>query len=876
MNRVLARGRANHYDVRQNNFMKRLKMLISPFASLLCSASLLLLPIQKAECASPPDARKEIPPAIPFQALPFPLQNVRLLDGPFKAAQDVNARYLLMVEPDRLLAGFRQEAGLQPKGKRYGGWEAREIHGHGLGHYLSAVSIGYAATGDARMLERVKYIVDELAACQQANTNGYVAPMPQRIYRDISAGKIEAQPFSLNDWWVPNYTLHKIFAGLGDAYHFAGNTNALAIERKLADWLDGILTGLTSAQIQQMLRTEHGGMNEVLADLAANTGDARYLDMARKYFHHDAVFAPLLRGEDKLNGLHGNTQIPKIVGLAREYELTGEPQYRTAVTTFWDTVVSNRSYVIGGHGEREHFFPPASFPQKLTAQTCETCNSYNLFRLTGHLFAWSPDAAQMDFVERALVNHVFANIGRQPGEFGYFLSLSPVAMKVFSTPDDSWWCCVGTGMENPERYGELVYFHGAVAAGVPPGGKNVESSKHVEVSNESPGGKMPPSTAGETPAATIAGSDTLWVNLFMASELDWPEQGIKLRQETRFPDDENVRFTFTCKQPVKLAVKLRHPYWCEKPVVKINGTPVPTVSNPSSYLTLERTWKNGDTLDLRLPMALRLESLPHSNDQIVAALYGPSVLAGIVPPVPGVPDPAKERYSDHLKAKLKTADLPPVLVAQKGSDLLAHLQPAGTNFAEFRSDGMLKPADLTFVPLYRVYEEHYAVYFPLLTPAEWAQREADLRVVETLRKQTEAANVDSVSPGFQQSEVDHGFKSENSSTGESASGERKWREARDGGWFSYEVKVDPDHPVSLVCTYWGSESGKRTFDILVDDAKIATQNLAGNKPDEFWDATYPIPSELTRGKQKVVIKLQAQPGNFAGGLFGCRILRGGK
>jgi hypothetical protein len=494
-------------------------------------------------------------------------------------------------------------------------------------------------------------------------------------------------------------------------------------------------------------------------------------------------------------------------------------------------VVSNRSYVIGGHGEREHFFPLASFPQKLTAQTCETCNTYNLIRLTGHLFAWNPNAAQMDFVERALINHVFANIGHQPGEFGYFLSLSPVAMKVYSTPDDSWWCCVGSGMENPERYGQLVYFHS---------------------------------------------TNTLWVNLFVASELDWPEQGIKLRQETRFPNDDNVRLTFTCKQPLKLAMKLRHPYWCEKPVVKINGTPAPTASSPSSYLTFERTWKNGDTLDLHLPMALRLESLPQSNDKIVAALYGPSVLAGIVPTAPGAPDPAKKRYSDHLQARLKTADLPPVLVAQKGSDLLAHLQQAGTNFAEFRSDGVLKPADLAFMPLYRVYEEHYAVYFPLLTPSEWTQREVDLRAAENLHKQTEAAIVDSVSPGFQQSEVDHGFKSENGFTGESADSDRKWRDARNGGWFSYEMKVDPDQPVSLVCTLWDSDSGKRTFDIFVDDTKIATQALVPNRPNEFWDATYPIPAELTRGKQKAVIKWQAHPGNVTGGLSGCRILRAGK
>ncbi len=771
-------------------------------------------------------APTNVPSAIAFKTTSFALQDVRLLAGPFKDAQDQNNRYLLSVNADRLLAGFREEAGLPAKGKRYGGWEAREIHGHGLGHYLSAVSIAYAATGDSRFLERVNYIVGELAACQQKNTNGYVAPMPQRIYRELQAGQIKAQAFSLNDYWVPNYTLHKIFAGLYDAYHYAGNQQALQIEIKLANWLDGIFSGLTPAQIQQILRTEHGGLLESFADLAAATGDRRYLDQAKKYFHHDTVFAPLFKGEDRLNGLHGNTQIPKIVGLAREYELTGNTDCQTAVATFWNTVVSNRSYVTGGHGEREHFFIPTSFPQKLTDQTSETCNSYNLFRLARHLFAWNPAAAQMDFVERALINHVFANLGRQPGEFGYFLSSSPVAMKVFSTPENAWWCCVGTGMENPPRYGELIYFHQA---------------------------------------------DTLWVNLFLASELNWQEKGVTLRQETRFPEEETIRFTVTGKQPAKFTLKLRRPFWCAQPAVKINGASQALSPSQDSYFTFDRIWKTGDTLELSLPMSLRLESLPYSDDKIVAALYGPIVLAGIVPTDPATPDPAKKRYNDHLQAKLQSTGLLPAVVAQSGNDFLAHLKPMGTNFAEFRSTNVLKPTELTFVPLYRIYEEHYAVYFPLLTPTEWTQREASLQAAEAVRRNSELAVVDAIAPGFQQNEVDHGFKSENSSSGDFS--DRKWRDAREGGWFSYEMKVEGEKPASLVCTYWGSETGPRTFDILVDGQKLATQTLGVNHPNQFWDAIYPIPVELTRGKSKVTVKFQAHPGNFAGGVFGVRITR---
>ncbi len=715
-----------------------------------------------------------------------PLSQVRLLPGPFQQRQEMHVRYLLMVEPDRLLAGFREQAGLPARAKRYGGWEAMGIHGHSLGHYLSAVSLMYAATGNTQLLERVNYIVDELAACQQANGDGYVFTVPKKVYEDIRAGKIKASGFSLNDIWVPNYTLHKVLAGLRDAHRYAGNQKALDVARRLADWLDGVLRGLTDAQIQEMLKCEHGGMNEVLADLGR-------VDMAEKYFYHRAVLDPLTRGEDKLNGLHGNTQIPKVIGLARLYELTGNSSYRLAAESFWDNVVHRRSYCIGGHGESEHFFPPEKFPEKLTPHTAETCNTYNMLKLTGHLFAWQPKDEYMDFVERALINHILANIGQQPGEFGYFLSLAPVGLKVFSTPFDSWWCCVGTGLENPARYGELIYF---------------------------------------------AGKNTLYVNLFIASEVNW--NGVTLRQETRFPEDDKVRFTVLCKKPVRFTLKLRQPAWCEK-----------------IQTTYERTWKNGDTIEVRLPMRLRFEPLPHSDGKIVAAMYGPMVLAGLVPG-----PPAKERYRDHLKAPGKLDAVPPVLVGDA-------LKPTG-RFAEFRSEGAVKPDDLTFVPLYRVYEEPYAVYFPRMTAAEWERREAELRAEKEQRARLEAATVDTVQPGFQQSEVEHALRSENSQTGDYR--DRKWRDARDG-WFSYEMAVDPEQPMTLVVTYWGGETQERNFDILVDGEKIAAQKLRMNKPGEFFDERYPIPPALTKGKSKVTVRFQAQPGSLAGGVFGLRTMR---
>ena len=758
----------------------------------------------------------------------FPLSQVRLLSGLFKERQDVHARYLMMIEADRMLAPFRQQAGLAPKAARYGGWESRDISGHTLGHYLSALSLLHASTGDEVVRKRVVYIVDELAACQEENGDGYVLPVNKQAFVDLQAGRIKATPFALNGVWVPFYTQHKVLAGLRDAYRLAGNGRALEVERGLADWLDGILSRLSDEQVQQMLRTEHGGMNEVLADLAADTGEERYLRMAARYFHHHTILEPMFRDEDRLNGLHGNTQIPKVVGLAREYELTAEPAYHTAATSFWDHVVNRRSYAIGGHGESEHFFPVEQFPRRLTPNTCETCNTYNMLKLTSHLFSWEPQAAHMDFVERAMINHLASNVGRKPGEFGYFLGLGSVGVKVFSTPFDSWWCCVGTGLENPARYGEQIYAHSA-------------------------------------------DQQTLWVNLFIGSELEWPERGVNLRQETNFPEGERVRFVFTCQGPANFALKLRHPYWCTRPELGLNGRSFEAASPPSTYITIERTWHDGDTVELRLPMTLRLEPLPHSDGKIFAVMYGPAVLAAVVPDEPDVPNPAKQRFREHLQARGKTDAFPPLFVSASADDVLKNLRPTGRVFGEFCSEGVVKPADLTFVPFHRIYEEQYAVYFPRIAAAEWTRREVEMRAEREKQRRIEAGTLDSVTPGYQQPEVEHALKEVRSEIEDFA--DCKCRLARDDGWFSYEMAVDPAEPVVLVATYWGGVWHERNFDLLLDGGKLATEKLLTNRPGDFFDQVYDVPSELTRGRSRVTVRFQSRPGDIAGGVFDLRTMR---
>jgi DUF1680 family protein len=762
---------------------------------------------------------------VELQARAFPLDHVHLLPGPFKDRLDVNVRYLLDdVDADRLLAGFRQQAGLPEKAKRYGGWEARGINGHGLGHYLSAVSALHAASDDPvvkrRAKERVEYIVSELAACQRANGDGYVLPVNKRIYEDLRAGRIKASGFNLNDEWVPNYTLHKVFAGLRDAYRFADNQQALQVERALADYLASVYEKLSPAQAQEILKAEFGGLNEVFADLSVDTGDPKYLKLAETVFHHDAILGPLKQGRDELDGKHGNTQVPKLVGLARDYLLTGDPADLRGVDTFWKSVVNERSFANGGHGDHEHFFPPRLFPQKLGPQNAETCNTYNMIKLAGMRFSWAPDAADMDFVERGLINHLLTNIGREPGEFGYFLPFGNVAYKTFSTQHDSWWCCVGTGMENPQLYPEQAYFH------------------HDR---------------------------TLWVNLYLASRLDWSERGFALRQETAFPESDSVRFVVEAKQHARLALKLRHPYWCAAPEVTLNGRAVAVDSKPSSYFTIDREWRTGDVVELRLPMTLRTEPLPHSGGKILALMYGPMQLVARVPAASEKNDPARRRYGDHIKSPGRVDTPPPVLVAADTAALLAAIKPDAAGFGAFRAPGVLQP-DYPLVPFHRVYQEHYAAYFPFHSPAEWAAREAEVRAAEAARIANEAATLDRVEPGFQQSEVEHKFASEKTETGDFRN--RKWRDALPSGWFSYRMAVSPDKPVALLTEHWGADRG-RTHELWVDGHRI-TATLRPGKRDGFFEAAYALAPALTRGKREVTVRFVASNGRS--GTFGLRIV----
>lgn len=759
------------------------------------------------------------PEKVTPKTVTFDLRDVKLLDGPFKTAMELNAKYLLSLDSDRLLSGVRQNAGLLPKAPRYGGWESQGVAGQTLGHYMTALAQQYRATGDERFRERLAYIVKELAECQAKDPTGYVAAIPdgKAVFEGMKkrGGKMLG--------WVPWYTMHKLLQGLRDAWLFTGNEQARAVLIRLAEWVDFVTKDLTEQEKEVMLSMEHGGMNETLADVYAITGDSKHLTTARRFCHR-FVMDSLARGEDRLNGLHANTQIPKMTGAARLHELTGENYFRFVARNFWEFVVTNRSYAIGGNSDSEHFFPPVEHHRHLTSATAETCNTYNMLKLTEHLFAWEPDARRMDYYERALYNQILASQDPRTGMFTYFVPMKPGHFKLYSDPTNAFWCCVGTGMENHTKYGQAIYAHSA---------------------------------------------DALWVNLFMASEVTWKDKGLTLRQETKFPESDTTRLTFQCERPVKVTLKLRWPAWTRSFVVTINGQTLNFAGvEPHSYLPLDREWRDGDVVEYTLPMSLRTEPLPHTTN-IQAVLYGPIVLAAEL----GSAGMASLKlYQDNHNQDFYRnlpAPVTPVLVAEN-REVLSRIQPATGKPLTFQTRGLVQPRDVTLIPFYRMHHQRYSVYFETFTPDEWTRRQAELRAEEARRKAIEARVVDDVRPGEQQSEVDHAFKAETSFSGGDSP---KWRDARNGGWFEYQLRVPSGQPAELRVTYWGSDAGNRQFDILVDGQKIATEKLDGRRPNEHFDQSYPISAAITQGKSHVTIRFQAHPGNFAGGVFGLRLLK---
>lgn len=752
--------------------------------------------------APPPDLTMDARNKVALEAAPFGLAAVRLLEGPFRHAQALDHAYLLSLDPDRLLHTFRLNAGLPSLAEPLGGWEEPkgELRGHFVGHYLTACALMYASTGDEKLNERVRTVVAGLAECQARFPSGYLSAFPEEFFDRVESGR---------QVWAPYYTLHKIFAGLLDAYQYCGNTQALEVCTKFGDWAVARNRRLSEVQMQSMLGTEHGGINEALANLYAATGDEKYLSAALR-FNHQAVIAPAAQKVDRLTGLHANTQIPKFVGTARQYALTGDESLRTASRFFWDTVVRERSYVIGGHSDGEHFTPKERLSTAFGPSTTETCNTYNMLKLTRHLFCWEPRVEYADYYERALYNHILASQNPKDGMTCYYVPLRPGSRKDYSTPLNSFWCCTGTGIENHAKYGDSIYFH--------------------------------------------SGESTLYVNLFIASELSWPERGLKVRQETEFPLATASRLVFTAPKPVDLEVRLRRPSWATSGYqVAVNGQPTESQGQPGSWVTVRRTWMTGDTIAITMPFDLHTEGFA-DNPNRFAFLHGPLVLGAEV--LPGKPHPAV------------VAEAPDVLKALAPGSAPSHFSGSP---AVFRIPGG-QGGPVMLEPFYAIHDHrHYVVYFERFTPAQWIAKESEYAAELARQREIATRTVDFLVPDREQSERDHALQGDKTAAGDF--GDRKWRHATDGGWFSWQLKALPDQPQELWVTYWGSDGGNRVFDVLVDGQRLATQRLEQQRPESFFDEVYPIPAELLKGKKSVTVRFQAQPGCWAGGVFGVRIMK---
>lgn len=740
------------------------------------------------------------------QVLPFSLKQVRLLPGLHEERQQVDLKYLKSLDPVRLMYGYYVNAGLKAPAERYGGWEKMGIEGHSLGHYLSACALMYAATGDKAMLDKTKVIVDELEKCQKAHKDGFIGGMPdaERIFSELRKRDIRSQGFDLNGNWVPWYNLHKTYAGLLDTYRETGNKKALAVFVKSADWIAELTKEYTDADWQKMLACEHGGMNESLADLYSITKNPLHKELAEK-FHHKAVLDPLERGERKLAGKHGNTQIPKILGTARLYEVTGEKRFEDISRNFWNEVVEDHTYAMGGHGLGEHFGPPGKLNDRLGTTNAETCNTYNMLKLTDHLFQWSPSTRLGDFYEQGQLNHILTSEDLATAGVTYFVPLKAGGHKDYSSAFDDFTCCRGTGMENHAKYGEAIYYH--------------------------------------------RGTE-LWVNLYTPSVLDWSAQGVKVTQKTSYPVDDSSTFTVETKKPKKLTMRFRCPSWATKGATLICGSTSVT-AKAGEWLELTREFKGVETLELTIPMELRTIAMPDNADR-VALMYGPSLLVAEW-------GGTKPRSGEVERSPVFLKDGRPV------SEWLVKTGPR-----TWHTRGNMLPEDLAFRPFFDIQHERYSVYLDVFTHADWEAREAEYRQREAAAAELNARTLDFFQPGEMQAERDHNVQSEYS--GPSEWQDRKLRHAWNGGWFSFDMKVDPSATQDVVFTYWGSD--RRTFDVLLDGQPWHTITGTGQPADKFYDKVFILTPEVLNGRTKVTIKLQAQkPNGWAGGLFGVRVMK---
>ena len=760
----------------------------------------------------------------------FPLRSVRLTDGPFKQSCELNIKVLLQYDVDRLLAPFLQESGLPKKAEYFPNWQG--LDGHVGGHYLSALAIHYAATGNEACRERMEYVLSEMKRCQDANGNGYVGGVPDggKIWSEIRGGN----PQIVFRYWVPWYNVHKTFAGLRDAWLYGGNEYAKEMFLKLCNWGVEVIAPLTDAQMSSMAGQEYGGMNEVFADAYFITKDERYLQAAKR-FGSDYLFVGMSALKDELDNRHANTQVPKAVGYMRTGEVSGDKRYTAAGEFFWETVTGKRSVSIGGNSRREHF--PSSddcISYMEEREGPESCNTYNMLKLTQGLFRMNPQAKYADFYERAMFNHILSTQHPEHGGYVYFTSMRPGHYRNYSAPNSGMWCCVGTGMENHGKYGEFIYTHTG---------------------------------------------DSLYVNLFVASELDWNDKGIKVIQNTGFPAEESAKLTVKTTKTANFTLLVRCPWWVQPGKMKVicNGKEYAANATPSSYISINREWKNDDVIEVHFPMKVTLEELPNEPG-FISILRGPIVMGARM----GTRDLRGLVADDDRWAHIAHGSLvslfetPPLIGARNDiQSKLENMQPVAARPLNFTVPGLFEAAeykDLVLEPFNQIHDSRYMVYWLTATPQEYDQIQKKIQEEERQKLILDGRTIDAVNTGEQQPEADHLMRQQSTQTG--VHKEESFRNARSGGYFQYGMKTNGSEDLSLMVRCWGNETGNRTFDIMIDDQLLVTENLIDRwNKNEFINVEHKIPAEMLKSKTNLTVKFVGQERNNAGRIFSVRLLK---
>lgn len=761
----------------------------------------------------------------------FPLSAVRITDGPFFHAQETNKKYVLALDTEKLLAPFRREAGL-PFETTYGNWESTGLDGHIGGHYISALAYLAASTGDKTIEDRLTYVVNELKKVQDAIGSGYIGGVPnsKAFVAEIEKGELKAELFSLNGRWVPWYNLHKTYAGLRDAYQLTGNQTAKAMLIKYADWADQLATKLGTEKMQTMLHSEHGSMNEVLVDVYQITGDKKYLALADK-FSQRTILEPLLHQQDKLTGNHANTQIPKVVGYKKVADATNNKEWHQAASFFWDTVINHRSVAIGGNSVREHFHSSEDFtPMLEDPEGPETCNTYNMLKLSRLLYNGDQNPKYMDYYERGLFNHILSSQHPTTGGFVYFTSMRPNHYRVYSQVHEGMWCCVGSGLESQSKYGEYIYT------------RDYADDKTPEV----------------------------FVNLWVSADVNWAEEGIVISQKTLFPDSNKTQIRIDSNKTFSL--KLRYPHWAEKGKLKlsVNGKKVTVKAKAGEYITLKRAWKKGDLVSFEFPMHATLEQLPDGKN-FYAVLYGPIVLAAKT-------DPFKEESlnyfaDDSRMGHIASGQLCPLenapFLLGNSDKFISKLKREKSDQLAFSARGIIDGQDqknIELIPFFRLHESRYTVYFPQANSHDIKTIRAQAATAEKEKLLLAKRTIDSVQPGQQQPESDHFYQGEQSEMG--LNGERHWRHAYK--WFSYQLNNTNKELAQLQLTFASADQG-REFSIYADEILIADVILT-SETTAFYSKTYSLPESITK-KSNFRVKLVAKEGSIAGGLYELLLLR---